>query len=164
MTFEEQYQAQFDGLREEYPLGSEVFANGKVYKITDYEMMGNKSGVVGIDREGNEKSLYEFEPVQYKVCGRCGGSGRYSYNMQHGSICYGCSGIGKQILAPSGYPQKLVAVCTKEVKGFTKWIKLQDEIKAEFCGFTKSGGTPLYFTDKRVTLMYKKILDCFVIK
>ena len=27
-------------------------------------------------------------------CGRCGGSGRYSYNTMHGDRCYGCSGTG----------------------------------------------------------------------
>lgn len=27
-----------------------------------------------------------------KTCGRCGGSGHYSYNQMHGTTCYGCSG------------------------------------------------------------------------
>lgn len=27
-----------------------------------------------------------------KVCGRCGGTGRYSYNMIDGTLCYGCRG------------------------------------------------------------------------
>lgn len=26
------------------------------------------------------------------TCGRCLGSGRYSYNAMHGSVCYGCGG------------------------------------------------------------------------
>jgi hypothetical protein len=26
------------------------------------------------------------------VCGRCLGSGRYSYNAMHGTVCYGCNG------------------------------------------------------------------------
>jgi hypothetical protein len=28
------------------------------------------------------------------VCGRCCGSGRYSYNQMHGDTCYGCGGCG----------------------------------------------------------------------
>ena len=28
------------------------------------------------------------------VCGRCGGSGSYSFNMMHGDTCYGCGGSG----------------------------------------------------------------------
>lgn len=35
------------------------------------------------------KALFESA-----TCGRCGGSGNYSYNMMHGTRCYGCSGRG----------------------------------------------------------------------
>lgn len=28
------------------------------------------------------------------TCSRCGGSGNYSFNMMHGSMCYGCHGHG----------------------------------------------------------------------
>ena len=27
------------------------------------------------------------------TCSRCGGSGRYSFNLIHGTKCYGCGGI-----------------------------------------------------------------------
>ncbi len=30
-----------------------------------------------------------------KTCGRCGGSGKYSYCTMYGSTCFGCSGSGK---------------------------------------------------------------------
>jgi hypothetical protein len=36
-----------------------------------------------------------------KSCGRCGGSGSYSYNSMHGSVCYGCSGR-KTVLTKAG--------------------------------------------------------------
>ena len=29
------------------------------------------------------------------TCTRCGGTGRHSFNLQHGNMCYGCSGSGK---------------------------------------------------------------------
>lgn len=32
---------------------------------------------------------------ELKTCGRCGGSGRFSFNAIHGDRCYGCSGSGK---------------------------------------------------------------------
>lgn len=32
-----------------------------------------------------------------RQCGRCGGSGHYSFNMIHGTMCYGCGGCGKQL-------------------------------------------------------------------
>lgn len=37
------------------------------------------------------KSMPLFEST---TCSRCGGSGRYSYNMMDGDRCYGCSGRG----------------------------------------------------------------------
>lgn len=33
-----------------------------------------------------------------KPCSRCGGSGRYSFNMRDGDRCWGCSGHGVQIV------------------------------------------------------------------
>lgn len=33
-------------------------------------------------------------PDGYKVCGRCGGSGRYSFNLKDLDKCYGCNGKG----------------------------------------------------------------------
>ena len=146
MDFEAQYQADFAPLAEEYPIGSEVFANGKVYKVTDYEIYGNKSGVVGVDREGNEKSLYSFEKIRYKVCGRCGGSGRYSYNHKDGSRCYGCSGVGKQMLAPNGLPQRIRIECIEPLVRFR--FAVGEKASCEFIGFSKTGGTPLYHVIK----------------
>lgn len=35
-------------------------------------------------------ALFETKP-----CSRCGGSGRYSFNLMHGSTCYGCGGGGE---------------------------------------------------------------------
>lgn len=34
------------------------------------------------------------------TCSRCGGSGRYSFNLIHGTTCYGCGGTGKQKTKP----------------------------------------------------------------
>jgi hypothetical protein len=33
-----------------------------------------------------------------KTCSRCGGSGRYSFNLMDGDRCFGCSGSGKQMM------------------------------------------------------------------
>jgi hypothetical protein len=34
--------------------------------------------------------------IETTTCGRCGGGGRYSFNLRHGSVCYGCGGSGRQ--------------------------------------------------------------------
>lgn len=31
-----------------------------------------------------------------KTCSRCGGTGKFSYNLMHGDMCYGCRGTGIQ--------------------------------------------------------------------
>lgn len=55
-----------------------------------------------------------------KTCGRCGGSGRHSYNQMHGDVCYGCSGTkivytkrGK--LARAAFAAKRMELCGQEV-------------------------------------------------
>jgi hypothetical protein len=35
-----------------------------------------------------------FDPNCLKPCKRCGGCGQYSFNLMHGTMCYGCSGRG----------------------------------------------------------------------
>lgn len=32
-----------------------------------------------------------------KVCSRCGGSGKFPFNLMHGTMCYGCFGSGVQL-------------------------------------------------------------------
>lgn len=41
----------------------------------------------------SEVKMSHFES---KVCSRCGGSGHYSFNLMHGTKCYGCNGSGVQ--------------------------------------------------------------------
>lgn len=41
--------------------------------------------------------MAKFNPAEVfesRPCDRCGGSGRYSFNLIHGSVCYGCQGAG----------------------------------------------------------------------
>lgn len=46
----------------------------------------------------NDTKTTKLETV---TCGRCGGTGEYSYNQMHGSTCYGCSG-GKVVFTKKG--------------------------------------------------------------
>jgi hypothetical protein len=41
------------------------------------------------------------EIFESKTCGRCGGTGRYSWNAVDGSRCYGCNGIGSKYTKPA---------------------------------------------------------------
>ena len=44
---------------------------------------------------GNYKEV-DKNGFEVTNCGRCGGCGQYSFNLMHGSMCYGCRGTGKK--------------------------------------------------------------------
>jgi len=44
---------------------------------------------------------------EHTDCSRCGGSGRYSFNMIDGSMCYGCRGAGYQLTKRGRAAQQL---------------------------------------------------------
>lgn len=46
--------------------------------------------------------LFESEP-----CGRCGGSGEYSYNQVNGRTCFGCAGKGVRLTKRGAQAQAL---------------------------------------------------------
>ena len=41
--------------------------------------------------------MTETLKFERETCGRCGGSGRYSYNQIDGDMCYGCQGKGVKL-------------------------------------------------------------------
>lgn len=49
----------------------------------------------------NGKPIFESEP-----CGRCGGSGQFSYNQLNGSVCFGCKGTGYRLTKRGAAAQK----------------------------------------------------------
>lgn len=55
-----------------------------------------------------------------KTCSRCGGSGHYSFNLMHGTMCYGCNGSGVQFtkrgLAARKFFEESLTVPASELK------------------------------------------------
>ena len=55
-----------------------------------------------------------------QVCSRCGGSGHFSFNLMHGTVCYGCSGSGvkytKRGLAAKEFFRSLMEVPVEELQ------------------------------------------------
>lgn len=43
---------------------------------------------------------------EHITCPRCGGSGTYSFNLMHGSRCYGCGGTGNKLTKRGAAAQK----------------------------------------------------------
>lgn len=66
-------------------------------------------------------------------CGRCGGSGRYSWNALHGDRCYGCGGTGV-VLTKAGAAAKLAywAVARPEVP--VTEVKVGDLVRVRTLG------------------------------
>lgn len=56
-------------------------------------------------------------------CSRCGGSGHYSFNSMHGSVCYGCGGTGKRLTkrgaATKKFADGMLDVQIKDLAGRT---------------------------------------------
>lgn len=66
------------------------------------------------------------QAYETKVCGRCGGTGQYSYCQMYGTRCFGCSGKGKVYtrrgLAAIEYARKLRTVKAEDVQpGWLLW-------------------------------------------
>jgi len=55
-----------------------------------------------------------------KTCSRCGGSGHFSFNLMHGTMCYGCQGKGIQFtkrgLAARVFFDESLTVAASELK------------------------------------------------
>src|SRR5262245_34188098 len=80
--------------------------------------------------------LFETE-----TCGRCGGSGNYSYNRVHGAVCYGCNGnrvrLTKRGAAAQAWFRKQQTVRLEDLRvgdrvweesffgGFAAWFRVE---------------------------------------
>jgi hypothetical protein len=77
-------------------------------------------------------TVFETEP-----CGRCGGSGKYSYCQMYGTRCFGCGGTGKRLTkrgaAASAYLRALRTVKARDVQ-------LGDYIKVDATPGISAGG------------------------
>lgn len=93
-----------------------------------------------------DQSLFEA-----KFCGRCGGSGKFSFNLMDGDRCYGCHGSGVQLTARGKAAKahlislQQVSVAELQVGMFlfdnevNKFLPIL-EIGAEPCGWMVVGG------------------------
>lgn len=66
------------------------------------------------------------------VCGRCGGSGQYSYNQIDGSRCFGCGGAGKVLakITATTVEAALARIANGELAGYFAENIARREIKA----------------------------------
>lgn len=87
--------------------------------------------------------------IESTVCGRCGGTGKYSFNMMHGSTCYGCSGAGR-VLTKRGAAASKFLNALRNVPVET--LKVGDFMQ-EYVG---TGGSRAFFKVEKIDVMPAK--------
>jgi len=63
---------------------------------------------------------------QAYTCTRCNGTGRYSFNLMHGTKCYGCNGSGKQYTKPKAPTPKWAVFGQHRQTG--EWLRLYNVV------------------------------------
>ena len=63
---------------------------------------------------------------QAYTCTRCNGTGRYSFNLQHGTKCYGCNGTGKQYTKPRAPSPKWAVFGQHRQTG--EWLRIYNVV------------------------------------
>ncbi len=60
------------------------------------------------------------------TCTRCNGTGRFSFNLMHGTKCYGCNGSGKQYTKPRAPTPKWAVFGQHRQTG--KWLRIYNVV------------------------------------
>lgn len=71
-----------------------------------------------------------------ETCGRCGGSGNYSFNQRDGTVCYGCGGQGVKLTKRGAAAQRFY---NEMFKRPVESLKVGDVVKIN--GVTIGGNT-----------------------
>lgn len=93
VTFEERKSAAWTAGWDKLPKSARTLIELVITDLDDFPLHGRKDAarLVGIAKN----RLIRAGKMVAKTCGRCGGSGRYSWNAMTGDRCFGCHGRGK---------------------------------------------------------------------
>ncbi len=81
--------------------------------------------------------MSEQAPRQTYTCTRCNGTGRYSFNMMHGTKCYGCNGTGKQLTRPATPSPKWAVFGQHRQTG--EWLRIYNVVaKTKACAINRA--------------------------
>ncbi len=70
--------------------------------------------------------MTDTAPRQAYTCTRCNGTGRYSFNLLHGTTCFGCKGTGKQFTRPKAPTPKWAVFGQHRQTG--EWLRLYNVV------------------------------------
>ena len=81
--------------------------------------------------------MSDTAPRQAYTCTRCNGTGRYSFNLMHGTKCYGCNGTGKQYTKPKAPSPKWAVFGQHRETG--EWLRLYNVVaKNKACAIERA--------------------------
>ena len=81
--------------------------------------------------------MSDTAPRQAYTCSRCNGTGRYSFNLMHGTKCYGCNGSGKQYTKPKAPSPKWAVFGQHRETG--EWLRLYNVVaKNKACAIERA--------------------------
>ena len=81
--------------------------------------------------------MSDTAPRQAYTCTRCNGTGRYSFNLMHGTKCYGCNGTGKQYTKPKAPSPKWAVFGQHRETG--EWLRLYNVVaRSKNCAITRA--------------------------
>jgi DnaJ-class molecular chaperone len=92
------------------------------------------------------------------TCGRCGGSGSYSFNLRDGTVCYGCNGSGFQMVDLAAVAKKKTAEAKRQAAanvGREAYIAAMASVRSEFNAAFGFDLTTLLGLDKLNTAVYR---------
>jgi hypothetical protein len=97
-------------------------------------------------------------PFEHTTCSRCCGEGRYSFNLVHGSTCYGCAGKGYKLTAAgraaSARFTALMSVPAQELVPGQR-IRLDMGLGTSWCTFEKFENGWLHARDRDGTVRHQ---------
>lgn len=104
------------------------------------------------------KSFLAEENVKV-TCMRCGGSGKFSYNLLHGDVCYGCKGRGFVIMTKKAYEKQQASQKKREADKIVS--RAEQEERAKSFEDRLESLRKKYKDDKRLGSVIKKRMEQF---
>jgi len=110
--------------------------------------------------------LADTQPLAYlnamktkQTCGRCGGSGNYSFNLRDGTVCYGCNGSGFQMVDLAAVAKKQAAAAKRQSSANAEreaYIAAMAAVRNEFNASFGFDLTTVLGLDKLNTAVYRE--------
>lgn len=90
--------------------------------------------ILDVETKETPQRMKATDLFETAECGRCGGSGHYSFNMMSGTVCFGCGGSGIK------FTKKGAAAKTAWIEAYQKTAKVSDLVPGDKVMMSGRGG------------------------